>query len=90
MYSGPSCFSSRLARVAISWAVYSLTRGLASSNGLVAVAVARCWSPGLVDGQQGGGHGTSAVELTLACFYLSLIEIGNATLCRPGVDTKIE
>ena len=49
MYSGPSCFSSRLWRVAISWAVYSDIRGLTSSKGFVIVfpPVLRCCSPGL-------------------------------------------
>jgi hypothetical protein len=49
MYSGPSCFSSLLERVAISWAVYSETRGLSSSKGLDIVfpPELRCCSPGL-------------------------------------------
>lgn len=43
-YSGPSCFSRRDCSVAISCAVYSEMRGLASSKGL---AIMVCWSPGL-------------------------------------------
>ena len=42
MYSGPSLFSSRLDKVAISRAVYSLTFDLVSSNGLSVAAAALC------------------------------------------------
>jgi hypothetical protein len=46
MYSGPSCLSSRLCSVAISWAVYSDMRCFGSSKGLAMLA---CCCPGLAE-----------------------------------------
>lgn len=79
-YSGPSCFSRRDCSVAISCAVYSETRGLASSKGLTIVV---CWSPGL---QRREGRYVSQLEISIMEDACGL----RGALRRPEADVADE